>query len=206
MVPHRDVWIIGHKPDWVTNVAHYPYEESRKWWALHDGFKLIAQIGDLSDEILYSEDDYFIVQPVEDIPNYHRGTLTEKVKRADRENRYGGWSNSLRDTLTNLRANGHPDPLSFDVHIPMVVERALIPLGFDDRSAPLRWRDLVGATSTRPPVEVGLDVKHTTQTELEAGLKVTPGFLSSNERTFRTSGVRRHLQNLFPNPSLYEKD
>jgi hypothetical protein len=204
LLPHRDVWIIGHKPEWVQNVAHYPYVEPRKWWALHDGFKLIADIGDLSDEVVYSEDDYFIVRPVEDIPNYYRGTLAEKVKRADVENRHGGWSNSLRDTLANLRNNGFPDPLSFDVHIPMVVDRETIPLNFDDRSNPLRWRDLVGAVSHRPPVEVGLDVKHTTPAELSAGLKVTPGFLSSNERTFASSGVRAYLQQLFPDPSPYE--
>jgi hypothetical protein len=59
--------------------------------------------------------------------------------------------------------------------------------------------------ATRPPVPLALDVKHTTPEELEHGLEMTPGFLSSNEQTFTSSGVEAVLQARFPEPCRYEK-
>lgn len=206
MFPHGRVFLLGTRPlDWLKNVEYLPWkQQGNKWFDLDRKFQALATFDDLSDEVIYTEDDYFVIRRVLDFPNYtHPDRLPVRVKRADDTNAYGGWSNSLRDTCRVLQEHGVENPESFDVHIPMVVVRAEIPL-YMACDVPLRWRSLYGNVSSRPAVPVKRDVKHTTREELELGLRDTPAFLSSNERTFDSSGVHNILKKRFPRKSQYE--
>ena len=203
---HGEVWIVGHKPKWVRNVIHVPFDGGAKWQALNDVWRVIASVSDITERFYYSEDDYFITKPVEgEIPNYYLDTLDERVLALDEAGASGGWSQSLRATREVLVKAGIPHPISFDVHIPMLVEKERIPLHLDDGSRPLRYRSLVGNFASRPPKRISTDVKTVSPEECQRVHGLGLGFLSSNEATFESSGVKAVLAELFPNPSRYER-
>jgi len=201
MIPHGRVFMVGGRPPWVQNVYHVPYKVTEKWTALTNVWRDVIPTLNLTGEFIYTEDDYFILDPVDDIPNYHSPkTLRERCQSDSKGN--GGWGKSMKNTLALLEANGYDDPLSFDVHIPMVVERDRIPT-WDLTEPWLRYRSLIGNTATRPAVPIRRDVKVGT---LKAAKDVRPlGFLSSSDRTFHES-AKLILRDIFPERCRYEKE
>ncbi len=201
-VPHGRVFMVGANPHWVVGVHHVPFRVREKWTALTEVWRQVIPHLDLTAEFIYTEDDYFVLDPIDDIPNYHTPkTLRERCHGGDSKGN-GGWGRSMKNTLALLEANGHPDPLSFDVHIPMVVERDRIPT-WDLSEKWLRYRSLVGNTATRPPVEIRRDVK---ARSVEEARDIRPlGFLSSQDSSFQAA-VRPILREVFPDPCRYEKE
>lgn len=208
-IPHNQVWVLGGRTDWMVNVNYIRLEGKPKWEALSKVWHTIAELDGLSSEFIYTEDDYFITQPVDDIPNYtHPKTLAERIGVGgdSRSNRRGGWGGSMKDTHDILVEAGIDNPPSFDVHIPMVVEKNRIPLELDDGRGPLRFRSLIGNTATREPVPIARDVKCHQKLDVEEVQAKNIGFLSSNNRTFYKSGVEKVMRGLFPEPCRYEQE
>lgn len=209
MIPHRRVFFIGGMPDWVVDVEHVPLPQKGKWQDLTRMWDLIPTM-DLTPEFIYTEDDYFILKPVTDIPNYHaKRELKNKVdwnKKYPRGSIPFTWAGSLRATYDLLVANGIKHPLSFDVHIPMIVEKDRIPHAWDPGNIPLRYRDLIGNTATREPVEIIRDVKCSTLNNTAAVLDLDLGFLSSSDQTFVKAGVETALRGVHPEPCRYEQE
>lgn len=201
-LPHRNVYFLGGAPpDWVQNVYHLPFKTGHKWRNLDDKFRSLRYIGVLTDEIIYTEDDYFVLEPQFDLPNYWHVTMAERVRREDAKGAKGAWSKPLRDTKELLP----PKALSFDVHIPMVVERQLIDNTIPD-THPLRWRSIIGNASDRRRVQIPLDAKARNKEELQAILDAGLPFLSSSDVTFKRSGIKAYLETIHPDPCRYETE
>ena len=209
LVPHGKVWLIGGCPNWVTNVNHVPFPDGDdKWRNISDKFRSLADLEELSDWFYYTEDDYHIIKPQpEGIPLYRHETplrprVAEYLARRKREPR-GGWEGYLTATLRVLEKVGISDPDSFDVHIPMLVDKSRIPTHLDT-PLPVSWRSLYGNLCGYPSVHVDVDVKTGNQGTLAQ--KAATGFLSSSEGTFRRSGIEALLADKFPSRSIYERE
>lgn len=209
-VPHGTVWLIGGCPSWVQNVRHVPFPDGfDKWRNISDKFRSLATLGELSDWFYYTEDDYHILDPFPDgIPLYRHPTpLLPKVmeyrRRRKREPR-GGWEGYLTATLDVLQNQaGIAEPESFDVHIPMLVEKARIPTHLKT-PLPVSWRCLYGNLCGHPSEPIDIDVKSGSKAKL--GQKAATGFLSSSEGTFRRSGIEAILEARFPERCRYERE
>lgn len=208
LVPHSQVWFVGGLPDWVRNVNHVPFPDSEKWRNISDKFRSLHFLDGLADWFYYTEDDYFILQPQERIPHYvHKQSLRERVHGLEtkqvRRKPLTGWKGYLTATLDVLVEAGVEDPLSYDVHVPLLVEKAKLPVHLESRW-PVSWRSLYGNFSGLPSQPIKTDVK--SHHSAKAKVAQETGFLSSAEGTFRKSGVEATLQKLFPEPSPYEKE
>lgn len=207
LIPHNRVWVLGGTAEWLVNVNHLRIEHADKWQALTQVWHDIVAIDDLTSEFIYTEDDYFITKPVDDIPNYtHPKTLAERIGPGGDSRSRGAWGRSMTNTHDVLVEAGLEDPPSFDVHIPMVVEKDRVPTHLDDGRGFLRFRSLIGNTATREPVPLPRDVKVHDGRNLTDVRDKGIGFLSSANKTFRKSGVAAVLEDLFPEPCRYEKE
>jgi hypothetical protein len=184
----------------VTGVEHVPWRQGEKWQDLTDKFRALRTIDGLSDEFYYFEDDYYVIDPVDDLPHY--------VLPWSFASRVGttGFGLSHANTLPLLESAGFEDPPSFEHHVPTVVEKALIPTHLDPGGVPLRYKTMSGVHSPRVPVPLVRDVKVRKNADLKDVLTKQVGFLSSAPNSFESSGVERLLRSRFPNPSPYEKD
>lgn len=199
MIPHGTVWLVGGKPHWVRNVEHVPYPEGEKWQDLTDKWHKLRELP-LSDEFIYSEDDYFILKPCTDIPNY-----TFPWQRLKDRCGSGDYNSTHTNTYKILKEHLHRvDMPSFDVHIPMVVERNLIPYHLDPGGIPLRYRTLIGNTASRLPVPIEMDPKARNTRQVAEIRRLDLGFLSSSPASFEEANLGDLLRNLFPDPSPYE--
>lgn len=205
-VPHGTVWLLGGRPEWIRNVRHVPWKDGGdKWKNIAEKFKSLATLDGLSEEFIYTEDDYFILKPHDRLPDLSYPTsLNEYVDaRLKRKKRPSGWTLYLKNTRDALHELGIEDPVSFDVHVPMYVRKSLIPLHWEP-GMPVSWRSLTGNFDGRTHTPITTDVKVTSAGKLRGAIQT--GFLSSNETTFQKTGVKTTLQKLFPEHCVYEKE
>ena len=121
-IEHWKVFIIGHKPDWVVNVEHIPFEDNKdKYQNLREKFKIITEINNLSDNFIYMNDDFYFIKK-QKILNYHIWTIWEQlkyedIKRRDKEESiYQKWLKYVRDLFWE-------DAMSFEAHTPMIMNK-----------------------------------------------------------------------------------
>lgn len=100
--PLQEIIIVGDQPEFKFDgqVIH-----------CHDGYdkesNIFKKLKCVPGEVLFTNDDIFFLQPVNDIPNYYRGLCSERTGE-------GPYYRRMYD-------NCPPGWLDFDVHCPMVI-------------------------------------------------------------------------------------
>lgn len=202
-LPHRSVWIVGHKPAWVTDdVHHVPGNRGHsKPQNVFDNVRIACSIPDLGDQIVLMNDDFFVMRPVTHLELWWRFPLRDHIASI---RSWSSWKQSLIATLDLLEQWGHPDPVSYELHVPLLTDRHVMAdvlaraSGFSPLYPP-QWRTLYGNT-------VGggaqmIDVK------VRAGHRWDPEsqFLSCYAASF-AGPLGEHLAATFPAPSPYERE
>lgn len=132
-LPHARVWIVGYKPRWVHGVQYLPTMQRgpkhvntwRNWMAM-------GGCAELSDRFVLFNDDFFVTQPLAAVPDLHRGSLDDAVAWYGRR-RLIAYRQRAEYTRKMLLRAGRPEPFySYELHTPMVMDRALL-------AESLRW-------------------------------------------------------------------
>lgn len=201
---HGDVWIVGHKPNWLTNIRHIPGNGYRGHynWNVYRNILAAAEHPDTPHQFVVFNDDFMVTQPVDHIPVYYHGSLVEQVAPI-RRNPKTWWHKSLLLTLKTLQDAGYPDPLSYELHVPFPVTnkaamaevlRRFINTG---TSYPAQWRTLYGVIHNIGGTQHA-DVKARTRSG-----PINAPFHSTTDSTFKF--FRHYFESHYPNPSRYEK-
>lgn len=198
-VRHDRVWIFGGHPEWVSNVTVVATPQHGLKYAVTTASLVAACTHpEVSDPFWFWNDDFYAMAEAKP-EHYHRGTVRDLLDIYDRAHPTSIYTKGMRATLDRLEQHGHPDPLSYELHVPLVVHKApmmeAITLGADltcwhKRTAYGAIANL-GGTYTE-------DVKAYQWAEhMPSG----PWF-STNDRTFRGYSDRLHAT--FPQHCEYE--
>lgn len=191
-------------PEWTKNVEWIETPDLPKWESMHHKFVQMCQTKELSKEIYLMEDDYYILRPIRFLPNYSYGTIAAAEKRRGilpNDN----WLKSLLATRDVLVKAGVKNPINYETHVPIVINRAKAPLWLDD-GKPLRWHSAYGnMVKSRETRDMAFDVKAMDNDALVSLLRLNTTFLSSIETTFVVDRVAEALNYLFPEKSRYER-
>lgn len=124
-LPHDRVWIVGHRPAWVTGVHHLRVSQGDQ---KHDNtwkiLRAAANCSDIADEFVLFNDDNFVMRPVERVPVMHRGGLPEWLIRHGA--RRGSWAVEKMQATADALARVGRDPaklLSYELHVPLPMDR-----------------------------------------------------------------------------------
>lgn len=210
-VPHRTIWLAGHRPSWVRGVGHIPVPQvaGRKWANTRANRAAACQHPEVAERFVLWNDDMFALQPVGEIPVWHRGPVTAVIGDY-RQNGQVGWTRNpylsgLLSTLTWLRARGHDEPLSYELHVPLPVHKTLFAdtlrlaetLGVE---AP-HIRTLYGNLHQLGGTEIG-DVKIMDRATLPPANAV---FVSTSDHVFNHGAVGQWIRRRLPQPCRYEQ-
>lgn len=125
-LPHDRIWVVGYRPSWLVGVHHIPTTQNgSKYTNTTRALWAACQHPEVAGRFLYANDDMFAMRPITFLPVYHRG----KVREVDAAYRRRGiassaWLRGMRATAAALAGLGHPDPWSYEVHVPMPVWKA----------------------------------------------------------------------------------
>lgn len=203
-VPHRKVWLIGGRPDWVQGVEHLEHSQHHgKYQNVRNARRLAATHPGITERFMLWNDDMFAMQPVGDVPALHRGPVAPLLAAYQRRVGLSGYVIGMRDTAALLEAQGCAEPLSYELHVPIVLEQAkllsVLDLGEQHLTTP-HVRTLYGNI-----FELGGDEMDDVKVyDLQAEVPQGP-WLSSSDEAFTEGSVGHVVRYHFPDAGRYEK-
>lgn len=201
--PDAEVWVVGSKPSWYGGNFIRNKDKGTKFTNIHDSLKVIASSGLIPDNFIYMNDDFFIIDKVDEIPVFHGGYLKDKANEYLRLDPDSMYTRLLLKAHEKLVKQGIEKPLDYDIHFPLPINKkglqSVIELPIMPRSA---YGNLcnIGGTQVK-------DVKM-----YESGKLVSrshdlqnsqSSFVSTTDVSFEKL-LREVLADRFPNPSKYE--
>lgn len=141
---HRLV-LAGQCPPWLKPDEFVPVEmdpKNAKVASIRNGVRAACEV--LADEqsALYLDDDYYLLEPAEDVLPLYWGNLADHAQRMQRRHGRDFWlAKAHAATLLYL----HPtESLSWELHRPLPLEPAQALDILPDGDAPFLWRSLYG--------------------------------------------------------------
>jgi hypothetical protein len=214
---HDGVILSGFPPEWTQNTARLSVPAkgaARKFLNAARNMLAICQWEDTSQEFILMNDDFFVIEPVDEVQTHHRGYLERAI-----EIQFKKWGNSpyykgMVATLEYLRGIGIDNPLAYHLHVPMVVdktimEEVLIDTGVTSPKPSTRPNYLlrtiygnvanVGGTRSRD-----VKVASLKSADLTSVLRHGSPYLSTGDQSWRSGAVGRYIVGQFPDPCQYE--
>lgn len=123
--PHAKVWFYGGCPKELKPDEHIKViqDQPTKWANIFKMFKMACENKDISNNFWLFNDDFFIMNPVKNGPNYYEGDLYKRVVTLeDRHDGITPYSQQLRYTLQELESLGCGTK-NYAVHTPMLINK-----------------------------------------------------------------------------------
>jgi hypothetical protein len=199
-LPHRKVWISGYCPKWLTGVGHInPGIKPGGHVSAKANLRAACEHPEVSEEFVYMNDDFFVMQPMDQIPVLHRGSLSEVVSR---ERMASSYQRAMGKTLAILRKQGIAEPLMYDMHAPMTVTKTGMLAALALCSYPMiQERTIYGNIQG-----IGGEKRRNHKIRRQDNGWQSWPFLSTNDHTFRSLPVGEHIRGAFRSPSPYETE
>ena len=192
---HDVVLITDKPPEWYKGEVLlypdcYPGVTGRRQ------FNIISKLYQVPDEqFIMFNDDHYLLQPLETIPHWYEGTLSQALKAAQ-----GEYYNVINNTLKHFG-----DINYYDIHTPCVFTKEQI-----HRAFRLEWGDrdyLIKSAALNGCEGVEMkDLKIRRQITKEATEHLTKDrILFSTSPVGFKAGMVQFLSEIFPNKSRWEK-
>lgn len=193
-LPHRHVWLAGHKPPFVSDVVgHIPTVQGRlKHPNQALNLRAACECPDVSDPFVMFNDDFYVTAPIDRVPVLHRGLLANLVSGGRSEH-----VKRLRETSEYLG----PEALGYDrIHVPMTFDKTGMLAVLDEIGDRMLFRSVYGnrfrvGGRVHPNVKIGEQDKP----------DLPPPFVSTSGGAFAQRQVGRRLRHQFPAPCRYEQ-
>lgn len=209
-IPHDKVFIVGGCPDEVNKkrVIHISVTQTgNKYQNTSRNLELICKDSRLSEEFILMNDDFFILKQINDPEkelNLCRGTIENVIE--EYKSFYGNEENiyliGMRQTKIFIEDMGINDPLSYELHIPIIMSKKGVLSAFSlphiNTIQAGHIRTIYGNLNKKDSI-VTTDVK---VRGLSDNTIYNDKFLSTSDHTWNY--VKPYIRELFPNKGEYE--
>jgi hypothetical protein len=207
----RKVWILGHRPEWLTGVEQVPIADSerRKSWNILRKFRGVLDL-DTTETLVKSSDDQLFVRPVSaaDWTVVAGGDLTRR--------KAGFWGRCHAATGEWLEAHGYPTRF-YDTHVPCVLTRAGLRRWFEAFPEP-EWKrergwcvwslfyNIVGADKVwRRSAKTSFENASRSETVGQALSALRRKTFAGYGNPGLTANLKAAVEQMFPEPSRFER-
>jgi hypothetical protein len=187
-LPYNSIHIIGEgltgvdwkRHPWVNRPSAQMNVESKIVQACEE---LIT-----TDHFYLFNDDFFVLEKIDRVPTKYRETLKESI---DKRKYYDTYTISLINTYEYLRANGIDEPISYELHMPMLFNTKKRLEYFDKTKQIWRRKDLLMRSVYGNLEGIGgeymADVKNPTNYKDKI-------FLSTSDNSFKDDDIGKHIR------------
>lgn len=205
-VPHRRVVIAGYKPSWIKGVLYIPVDQRHpsKYLNAEANWQAAMNSPQVTDDFVLFNDDFFVMQPITEIPALHRGDLDDVI--AYYSTKPSAYLSNMQATKEVLNKLAFTDLKSYALHIPMVMNKerrkllATIVSLVNPMHLDTQMRTLYG-NFWRVGGEQAPDVK---VNGLREKFDEGSTFLSSNDQTFKNGEIGYYIRQRFNTKCKYE--
>ena len=190
--PFNRVFFFCGRPEGINPDVYVPFEQigATKWEKATSTYRKICE-SDVSEDFWLFNDDFFIMERIDDLPYMYKGTLKERID--DLRDRRGNSSYCM-----NLEGCGF-DSLDYALHIPMLINKQKSIETLNTFKSPM-FRSLYGNYAKVGGIKAD-DVKI-----YSAGLP-QPGqaLLSTSDASFKFGRVGKIIRDKFSERSQWEE-
>lgn len=208
-LPHDNVFIVGGCPHNVdkSKITYISIPPAPiKYTTTTNNLKSVCLDSRLSNEFILMNDDFFILKPIKDPHNelnLCRGTIKEVLDEMSRRHTVDSqYMIGMKQMYTFLSDLGNPNPLSYELHIPMVIDKSkfmsMFSLPYIDSIRVLHKRTLYGNLFMKDSKRIR-DVKVYRDFFTPLG---SDKFLSTEDISWPR--VKDYIVKLFPDKSPFE--
>lgn len=199
--PHGKVWFYGGCPNDLKPDKHIYVDQDQptKWQNIFKMFKLACANDEITKDFWLFNDDFYIMKPIKEEPNYYDGDLYKRVVTLeDKYNGFTPYSQQLRYTLQELESMGCTT-LNYALHCPFLINRckglelANIIDGPMIRCAYGNYFKIGGKQSTDFKID-GIDKAYKDK-----------DYLSTNDKSFNYGIVGKQIRDIFSKKCKYER-
>ena len=184
------IFIVGAWPKWMDPemAIHIPAEDRdmNKLVNAIEKIKLACKDERISETFLLMNDDFFFLKRTRTVRSYHMGLLKNAERR--HETKAGYYFRAIVETRRLLLKKGIKNPLSYEVHYPMELEKKKFLKMARDLSGPYLFRSVYGNLFKVPAIKTE-DFKAFNLRELarlEDGMFLSIDNKLTKEREFRS--------------------
>lgn len=212
-MPHNDILVVGGRPDWYTG----PFLSVETFWGSRkstnkyvnakNNIQHIVDSKKVSDEFIFMNDDFYVMQPIDRLQYYHGGHFSNKLnlfKQYAPDASYARMLNRTKSVLDGLQIK---DPLDYTLHVPFLYNKKKLAkvLAYDGSIRTLYGNiHKVGGTQIEDVKVHPKRSKEWAPEPFDYMNRETP-FLSTADSAFEA--VKKNLLGkVFTEPSKYESD
>lgn len=214
---HDRVWIAGHKPSWLTDVGYISVLQRRsKYENSTANVRAACEHPEVSADFVLMNDDFFVTQPMDAVPVLHRGPIADVYAYYESVRpTLSPYLSGMAQTRDLLESLGHTDLLSYEVHVPMPVNKqamiealqlaAGVRLKHNDPFRSKRITALHKRTLYGNHFSIGGTFSEDCKVfRDDQDFDAERPFLSTDDVVFSKGRVGEMLRDRFPEPSPYE--
>ena len=200
--PGQKIWVAGYKPDWYDGPFISIPDTSTKFKNIRLALNEVCKHPEVSEDFVFMNDDFFLIKPIKEWKNYDGGLLSDKIARYRQINSTSTYAIILKRTFDQLKRMGIRKPIDYDIHVPMVFNKAKLLeisyLQFQPRSLYGNIYQIASETIT----DVKRYASDSYMSQLSYTLNEYP-FISTEDKSFNVV-KEQVLGDMFPKPSKYE--
>jgi len=204
--PDANIWVVGGKPDWYTGNYIYVDQNNSKYNNAIANLNALCNSDLTPEEFFLMNDDFFILQKIDKINMLHGGFLSEKISRYQAITRSSSYIRKLFSTNDRLKKNNIKEPLDYELHVPMQMEKGKLKK-IIDQYPELLWRSMYGNTFNVGGTQ-SQDVKvygsHVVRSEKKGIDYQNDIFLSTDDISFKNV-VLPEFKSMFSTKSILEQ-
>lgn len=190
------VTIVGNCPRWLKNVQHVPFNPVDGSKINREYTALLGALPYVPNEFIFMNDDFYVMEKMDEIRLYHQGTLRQMIKWAQMDNPLSDdlYTVARQSTLDTLQEFCR-EPMDYDVHTPMPLLRDAV---YNCASMYTFWDNLQFRTIYGNVICAG-------QGEQIQDVKDVWGKPFFSTETTVPETTRAKLAEAFPDPSEFER-
>ena len=151
----NNLWVVGGKPNWYIGNYIEVAQNKSKYVNARNNLRAICSSPEISDSFILMNDDFYIMNKVDNVPYMHGGLLADKITKYKILTGDTRYVLMLKRTLSNLSRRINKDVLDYELHVPMVMEKEKL---LNVIELPDLWRSRYGNTFDVGGIEMD-DVK-----------------------------------------------
>lgn len=199
-MPAGDVWVFGYRPDWYIGNFIKVEDSGGKFDNIKNCILHIVENKDISDNFILMNDDFFALKKIQNFKNYNGGFLENKIKKYKELRMSPKYIKLLELTLKQLKNRGIDNPIDYDIHTPMSMNKKILKDCIDFAYFP---RSTYGNFAKVDSLEIS-DVKIYSKNKTSKLSDIlSHDFISTEDSSFILL-KKTILANMFTEPSRFE--
>lgn len=195
-MPAAKVWLIGNRPIWyVGNLIHVK-DVGGKFDNIRNCISIASTHKEISENFILMNDDFFVLDKIQSVPILHGGPLLNKITHYKESRMPHKYIKLLELTYNQLIQYGIKNPIDYDIHVPMIMNKKQLNMSLDIAYFP---RSAYGNFANVGGQQIK-DVKIYSNTN---NMTDNTMYVSTEDKSF-LSLKNKMLKNMFDEPSKYE--